>query len=182
MIQLLLLHGSLKDYLMKPPSISKYLSPKLNVNSKIKVEFTGSCLTRDKIAYTHGTIVNIYIVYEMIKNNPINSYPTLENCLFGAAKVTKNPNIDNCKYSGYGMGFDRKGKFSFGGGFGQNVMIFGAEMSSSVHANNKTKNILVLGEDITQGSDDTTLTAEKMYLISFTENNKKFCLSPHYNR
>ena len=26
-----------------------------------------------------------------------------------------------------------------------------------------------------------TLTAEKMYSINFTENNKKFCLSLHYN-
>ena len=54
-------------------------------------------------------------------------------------------------------------------------------MSSSVHANNKTKNILILGEDITQGLDDTTLTAEKNYSINFTENNKNFCLSLHYN-
>ena len=26
-----------------------------------------------------------------------------------------------------------------------------------------------------------TLTAEKLYSINFTENNKKFCLSLHYN-
>ena len=39
------------------PTTSKYLSPELNyVDGKIEVEFTGSCLTRDKIAYTHGTI------------------------------------------------------------------------------------------------------------------------------
>ena len=34
-------------------------------------------------------------------------------------------------------------------------------MSSSVHANNKTRDILVLDEGLTQGLDDTTLTAEK---------------------
>ena len=45
----------------------------------------------------------------------------------------------------------------------------------------KTKNIRVLGEGITQGLDDTILTAEKKYSINFTENNKKFCLSLHYN-
>ena len=55
-------------------------------------------------------------------------------------------------------------------------------MSSSVHANNKTKNILVLGEVITQKLDDTTLTAEKKYSINFTKSNTKFCLSLHYNR
>ena len=54
-------------------------------------------------------------------------------------------------------------------------------MSSSVHANNKTKNILVLCEGLTQKLDDTKLTAEKKYSINFTENNTKFCLSLHYN-
>ena len=54
-------------------------------------------------------------------------------------------------------------------------------MSSSVHVDNKKKDILVLGDGPTQGLDVTTLTAEKMYLINFTENNKKFCLSLHYN-
>ena len=32
----------------------------------------------------------------------------------------------------------------------------------------------------TQGLEHT-LTAEKMYLVNFTEKNKKFCLSLHYN-
>ena len=54
-------------------------------------------------------------------------------------------------------------------------------MSSSVHANNRTKNILVLAKDFIQGSENTTIYAEKLYSINFTENNKKFCLSLHYN-
>ena len=54
-------------------------------------------------------------------------------------------------------------------------------MSSSVHSNNKIKNILTLGEGITQGLDDITLTSEKIYSINFTDNNKKLCLSLHYN-
>ena len=54
-------------------------------------------------------------------------------------------------------------------------------MSSSAHANNKTKNILVLGKDFIQGLDNTTVYAEKLYLINFTENNKNFCLTLHYN-
>ena len=36
------------------------------------------------------------------------SYPTPENCLFGAVKLTKHPDFDHYKYSGYGTGFDRK--------------------------------------------------------------------------
>ena len=58
------------------------------------VEFTRTFLKQDKITHTHGKIVNIYIVYEITKNDPISSYPTLENCLFGAVKLTKNPDID----------------------------------------------------------------------------------------
>ena len=54
-------------------------------------------------------------------------------------------------------------------------------MSSSVHANNKTKNILVLGKDLIQGLDNTTIYVEKLYSINFTKTNTKFCLSLHYN-
>ena len=54
-------------------------------------------------------------------------------------------------------------------------------MSSSVHVDNKKKYILILDEGPTQGLDGTTLTAEKLHSINFTENNKKFCLSLHYN-
>ena len=68
----------------------------------------------------------------------MSTYPTLENCLFGAVSLTKNADIDQYKYSGYGIGFDRKGEFSFGNrGFGRNCIILGADMSSSSHANNK---------------------------------------------
>ena len=61
--------------------------------------------------------------------------------------------------------------------FGRNVINFGVDMSSSVHAENKKKDILILGEGPTQGLDDTTLTAEKKNSIGFIEHNKKFCLS-----
>ena len=70
----------------------------------------------------------------------------MENRLFRAVSLTKHVDIDQYEYSGYGIEFDRKGEFSFGSNeFGKNVIIFGADMSSSVHANNKTKKILVLG-------------------------------------
>ena len=101
--------------------------------------------------------------------------------MFGAVKLTKNPDIDNYKYSGYGIEFDRKGKFSFGNRFGRNVIIFGADMSSSIHTHNKKKYILILGEGPTQELDNTTLTLEEKYSINFTENNRKSCLSLNYN-
>ena len=54
-------------------------------------------------------------------------------------------------------------------------------MSNSVHANNKTRSILVLGKDFMQGIDNTTIYAEKMYSANFTLAYKKFCFSLHYN-
>ena len=100
-------------------------------------------LKQDKGTYTHGTIVNIYIVYEINKeDNTIISDPILENCLFGAVNLTKHVNIDKYGYSSHGIGFDRKGSFSFlNGGYGQNVIIFGVDMSSSIHIDNKKRHI-----------------------------------------
>ena len=105
----------------------------------------------------------------------------IKNCLFGAVTLTKNADIDKYGYSGYGIGFDRRGSFSFpGGAYGQNVLIFEVDMSFSPHIDNKKKDILVLGTGPTQGLEHT-LTADKMYSINFTVTNKKFCLSLHYN-
>ena len=64
----------------------------------------------------------------------------LKSCLFGAVTLTKKTDIDKYEYSGYGIGFDRRSSFSFpGGGFGQNILIFGAEIISSAHIYNKKK-------------------------------------------
>ena len=83
--------------------------------------------------------------------------------MFGAVSLTKNNDIDQYKYSGFGIGFDRKVKFLIGNGFGKNGIIFGVDMSSSVHVDNKKKDILILGEGPKQGLDGTILTAEKIF-------------------
>ena len=62
----------------------------------------------------------------------------------------------------------------------QVVDIFGVDMTFTAHNDNKKKYILVLGIGPTQGLEHT-LTAEKMYSISFTVTKKKLCLSLHYN-
>ena len=54
-------------------------------------------------------------------------------------------------------------------------------MSSYVHIDNNRKDIVILGEGPTQGLNDNTLTAEAIYPINFTQPNKKFVLSLHYN-
>ena len=75
--------------------------------------------------------------------------------------MTKNADVNKYRYSGYGTGFDRRSSFLFlRGGFGQNVLIFESDKSSSTHINNKKKDILVLGKGPTQGLEHT-LTAEK---------------------
>ena len=158
------------------------LNPALNYyDTKIRVKFTGVCLKQSKISYTLGKIVNIYIVYELGASGSNSNDPTLKNCLFSAVALTKNADIEKYGYSGYEIGFDRRSSFSIPGvGFGQNVLNFGVDMSSSSHIDNKKKNILVLGKAPTQGLEHT-LTAEKMYFVNFTVTKNKFCLRLHYN-
>ena len=129
---------------IKPPTTSdSSLIPKLNYyGNKIRVKFTGSVLKQPSSSYTHSTIVNIYIVYELGASGSHNNDPTLKNCLFGAVTLTKNADIDKYGYSGYGIGFDRRSSFSFpGSGFGQNVLIFRADRSSSAHIDHKKRHI-----------------------------------------
>ena len=60
-------------------------------------------------------------------------------------------------------------------------MSFGFDLSLSVHVDNKSKDILILGEGTTPGLDDTTLTAEAKYPINSTRSRKRFVLRLHYN-
>ena len=97
--------------------------------------------------------------------------------------MTRNADSDKCKFSGYGTKFDAVGSFtsSDGSGLSKYVIIFGADMSSSMHIANKKKDILILGKGQADGLYDAMLTVEKEYSINFTEQQKKFCLSLHYN-
>ena len=152
---------------IKPPTApDSSLNPELNYYGiKTKTKFTRSCLKQSSHVLTHKKVVNIYIVYELTVSSSHDSDPTIKNCLFGAVTLTKNANIEKYKYSGYGIGFDGRSSFSFlSGGFSQNVLIFGADMSSSIHVDNKKKDMLVPGRGPTQGLE-STLTAEKMYSI-----------------
>ena len=55
---------------------------------------TGSCLKQSKISYSHGKVVNSYIVYELGASSTHINDPTLRNSLFGAVTLTKNIDID----------------------------------------------------------------------------------------
>ena len=63
----------------------------------------------------------------------------------------------------------------------RNIIIFGVNSSSSVHATNKTHNILILGHGLTQKLNNTTIYTEKMYSPNFRAESKIFCLSLHYS-
>ena len=166
-------------------TVNKSLSSKLVLmnNSRIKLEFKVSCLKQDKAYFTPKNIVNLYIVYELnMWSQDLNVEFTLKDCLFQAVKVTKNANTNKYSYSGYGIGFDSRSVFSVPNfDWGKNVIVFGVDMSSSVHANNKNKNILIFGKRQTKGLDNTSLTTEAGYSINFSRSEREFCLSLHYN-
>ena len=87
--------------------------------------------------------------------------------MFSAVRLTKNADFDKYGYSGYGIGFDRNSRFSFANaGFDKNVIIFGVDMSSSVHVDNKKKDILILEKGPTQGLEAESVFFTKA-LISF---------------
>ena len=70
----------------------------------------------------------------------LNTGFTLPNYLFGSVKHAKNADLDKYKYTGYGIGFDSRSEFLFTDeSYGKNVIIFGGDMSSSVHVDNKVK-------------------------------------------
>ena len=50
---------------------------------------------------------------------------------FRSVKLTKNADLNKYKYRGYSIGFDSRSKFSLpDGSMGENVIIFGVDMSS----------------------------------------------------
>ena len=78
----------------------------------MKLKMDGSCLTEDKITFTHGKTVNIYIVYEINLWNCVDSSdPALGNSLSGAVELMKNADLDEYKYSWYDNGVNMKRTF-----------------------------------------------------------------------
>ena len=75
---------------IEPPTTSdNSLTPALSYyGTRTRVKFTGSCLKQPKISYTHGKVVNIYIVFEVGASRSPDDDPTLKTCLFGAVTLT----------------------------------------------------------------------------------------------
>ena len=148
----------------------------LNKNNRLGVTFNGNYMKQNKLGYSHGKFVNLYIVYESKNRRVDNPDFTVQNGLFGAVKITKHVNTSHYKYEGYGICFDSESSFSFG-----NRIMFGVNTSNSSHSTNKTQNVYVLRKDFVQGINNTTIYAEKIYKTNFTEQSKKFILSLHNN-
>ena len=114
-------------------------------------------------------VTNLYIYYTLdprLRN--LNRSFTLGICLFGSVMLPKTVVPDKDNYTSYSIGFHSRSEFITWCYHGENVIIFGADMSSYEHVDNKGKDILTLGERIMQGLNDTTLTAEAKCLINFT--------------
>ena len=144
---------------------SKSVLPELKNDGRMHVSLSGNHFQQNKIIIpNNNNVINIYCVY---KTDPITSARddtfTVQNALFGAMEITKN--ADN---------FDHTTN-------ARNVLIFGADMSFSVHATNRANNIYVMGEAFFQGINDTTIYAKKKCYRNFTDPVKKFVLSLHYN-
>ena len=104
-------------------------------------------------------------------------------------KLTENTDSSKNNYTGYGLCFDEGGEFGHTvrqGNFNRvtiakNVIIFGADTSSSIHATNRANSIYVMGKELIQGINGTSTYAEKLFHNTFTEFGVKFVLSLHYN-
>ena len=106
-------------------------------------------------------MVNIYIVYKLdpLASTRDKSFTTIQNAFFGAMQITKNA-TDNDKnnYKGYGICFDERSEFGHtiteGGRAhttdARNILIFGADMSFSIHATNRANHIYLMGTGLTQ--------------------------------
>ena len=184
-------------YNMKGIENTKKEMPILKNDGRLYVYLQGNhfqqnnVLTSSNDHVINENVVNIYIIYKLhrLASNRDKIF-TIQNALFGAMQITKNA-TDNSKnnYKGYGICFDERSEFGHTiteGGFthttdARNVLIFGADMSFSVHATNRANHIYLMGTGLTQGINDTTIYAEKNFYRNFTDFGKKFMLSLHYN-
>ena len=92
------------------------------------LEFKGAILKQNKVTYSHGSVVNIYIIYKLKPNVNANTDFAINDCLFGAIKLTKNSDPNKYKYEGYRICFDSRGTYNFGNEYAINIIIFGADL------------------------------------------------------
>ena len=184
------------DDSMKCIEDTKTNLPELKNDGKMYVYLQGNYFKQNNLINTNNNkvvsigVINIYIVYKL---DPIASRRdttfTIQNDLFGAMQIIKNADTSKYDNKGYGICFDERSDFGHTiteGGFAhttdaKNALIFGADMSFSVHKTNRANDIYLMGTGPTQGIHDTTIYAEKNFYRNFTDPSKKIVLSLHYN-
>ena len=156
-------------------SINNGLSTKLIRSTHVVLSVDEYFIQDSTKVIANTSIVNIYIVHKLSPKS-INTTNALKNCLFGIVDADRPNNTkDPHKYtfSGYGIGFNHTGVLThFEGNLARNVIIFGSDMSGSVHASNKTQNILVLGRAFIQKINNTTIYAEKIIRLILVQKPK----------
>ena len=102
---------------------------------------------------------------------------------YGDVTLTKNTDPDKYCYSGFGVGFYEYGKILLldDRTFDKKAIIFGVDDSSSVHADIRKKDILILHKGPTDELDYTIIIVEAECSINFSKEESKFCLSLYYN-
>ena len=160
--------------------------PNLKNDGRMHVYLSGNHFQQNKLIIpNNNNAINIYRVYKLdpIASSRDTSF-TIQNALFGAMQITENAtNNSKNNYKGYGICFDERSQFGHTvteGGFthttnGRNVLIFGADMSFSVHATNRANHIYLMGDGLTHGINDTTIYVEKNYYRNFTDPGKNLC-------
>ena len=153
------------------------------VDDNMHIYLSGNHFQENKASILNNIGLNVYCVYKLDPMSSSRDHTlTVQNALFGAIEITKNADTSKYKYKGFDICFDKGGIFSKGNiSNGRNVLIFGVDESSLVHANNKANNIYVMGDLFVQGINGTTLYAEKIYSQNFTQPRKNFVLSLHHN-
>ena len=113
--------------------------PALKNDGRLNVYLSGNHFQQNKvIILNNNNVINICCVYQIepIVTSRLSDF-TVQNALFGAMQITKNIDTSNNKYKGYGICFDEGGMFSKGNiNNGRNVIIFGVNENSLIHANN----------------------------------------------
>ena len=126
--------------------------PNLKNDGRMHVHLSGNHFQQNVASIpNNGNVSHIYCVYKLdrIASSRDTSF-TIQDALFGAMQINKNA-TDNSKnnYKGYNICFVEGSQFGHtmteGGRThitnGRNVLIFGADMSCSIHRTNRTNHI-----------------------------------------
>ena len=138
-------------------------------------------MKHDIASFTHRNRKNLFIFFELDTWwRHLSAKFTLGDCLFGVLKLTRNVDPGKYGYSILPLDLTHSQFLLPDGEFGKNIVVVDVDSSLSVHADNRKKDILVLGEGTTDGLDITAATVKDKYSVNITRSRKKICLKNVY--